>query len=157
LLVSICQLSQQIEELTRELRELARSDELVLRLQSVPGVGPVVGLAFVAWMDRPERFQDSRDVGACLGIRPKVRGSGGVIRHGNITREGDKEMRALLVQAAHAALHSSKDAALLRWAKNLVERIGKHKAVVALARKIAVLLHRLWVTGDSFRPFPQAA
>ncbi len=66
-------------------------------------------------------------------------------------------MRRLLVQAAHAALHCRKDSALRRWGQALVERVGKSKAIVALARKIAVLLHRLWVTGDSFRPFPQTA
>lgn len=155
LLEAICGLNEQIDRLNRELKELSSADELMMRLQSAPGVGPVVSIAFVAWMDRPERFKQSRDVGACLGIRPRVRGSGGKIYHGRITREGDKEMRSLLVQAAHAAMHSKKDAALLRWAKSLEERVGKHKAVVALARKISIILHRIWVTGNTFRPFPQ--
>ena len=66
-------------------------------------------------------------------------------------------MRRLLVQAAHATLNCRKDSSLKRWGEGLVERLGKGKAVVALARKIAVLLHRLWVTGESFRAFPQAA
>lgn len=66
-------------------------------------------------------------------------------------------MRTLLVQAAHAALHSKKDAAILGWARRLVERIGKHKAVAALAHKLSIVLHRIWITGDTFRPFPQTA
>jgi len=80
-----------------------------------------------------------------------------VIKHGRITRDGDKQMRWLLVQAAHAALHTKKDSALIQWARQLAERTGKHKAVVALARKIAIVLHRIWVTGEAFRPFPKSA
>ena len=157
LLEMICALSEQVDALNREFMELASADELMARLQTVPGVGPVVSVAFVGWMDRPERFTCSRDVGACLGVRPRVRGSGGVVRHGRITREGDKEMRSLMVQAAHAALHCKYDSAVIQWAKRLVERVGKQKAVVALARKLAIILHRIWTTGDTFRPFPQVA
>ena len=156
LLETLDELSQRIEALDKELAELAKFDELPLRLQTVPGVGPIVSLAFIAWMDRPERFTNSRDVGACLGLRPRVRDSGDRACRGKITREGDGEMRRLLVQAAHAALNSRKDSALKQWALRLVERNGKKKATVALARKIAVLLHRLWSTGESFRAFPQA-
>jgi transposase len=137
--------------------EEAGADELLVRLQEVPGVGPLVSLAFIGWVDRPERFQCSRDVGACLGLRPQVRDSGERQWRGAITREGDGEMRRLLVQAAHAALNCRQDSALKRWAERLVERIGKRKAVVALARKLAVLLHRLWVTGRCYQPLPQAA
>ena len=91
-----------------------------------------------------------------LGLRPKLRESGGKGHAGSITREGDNEMRWLLVQAAHAALAVRRDSALKRWAELLVQRIGKRKTVVALARKLGVLLHRLWVSGESYRPFPQA-
>lgn len=150
MLEMICQVSEQVASLTAELQAMSDEDELMARLRSVPGVGPLVSISFVAWVDRPERFARSRDVGACLGLRPRVRGSGGKIQHGRITREGDGEMRRLLVQAAHVALRSRQETRLKRWALALAERAGKKKAVVALARKIAIVLHRLWVTGDDF-------
>lgn len=152
---TIGELTDRIHGLEQDLVAESRSNELLVRLQTVPGVGPLVSLAFLGWVDRPGRFSKSRDVGACLGLRPSLRSSGGHEIRGRITREGDAEMRRLLVQAAHAALHCRKDSALKRWAEGLVERLGKSKAVVALARKIGVLLHRLWVTGESFRAFPQ--
>ena len=157
LVATISEVSTRIEQLEKELVEESGSDELLIRLQEVPGVGPLVSLAFIGWMDKPERFQRSRDVGACLGLRPQVRGSGERERRGPITREGDGEMRRLLVQAAQASLHCRKDSALKRWALHLATRVGKRKAVVALARKIAVLLHRLWVTGRSYQALPKAA
>lgn len=154
----ISELSLRIERLEADLVEESGADELLLRLQEVPGVGPLICLAFIGWVvDRPERFSRSRDVGACLGLRPRVRDSGERQWPGAITREGDAEMRRLLVQAAHAALHCRRESALKRWAEQLAERIGKRKAVVALARKLAVLLHRLWVTGRSYQPLPKAA
>ena len=157
LIETLAGVTARIEQLDRELEALSRSDELLERLQTVPGVGPLVGVSFVAWVDRAERFTRSRDVGACLGLRPQLRASGGQEQRGRITREGDSEMRRLLVQAAHAALRSRQDSALKHWAEQLAMRVGKKKALVALARKIGVLLHHLWVTGESFEPFPQAA
>ena len=157
LMETLVALNTQICSLDKELRALAREDELLVRLQSIPGVGPLVSLAFVGWMDRADRFEKSRDVGACLGLRPSVRDSGGQSHHGSITREGDREMRRLLVQAAHASLQCRQDSSLKRWGLQLIERRGKGKAVVALGRKISVLMHRLWVTGESFECFPQGA
>jgi transposase len=154
---AIGELTDRIEVLEKELVEESHSDELLERLQEVPGVGPLVSLSFVGWVDRAERFARSRDVGASLGLRPRLRESGGISRRGAITREGDTNMRWLLVQAAHAALAVRRDSALKRWAEALVNRVGKKRAVVALARKLGVLLHTLWVTGDSYRPFPAAA
>ena len=156
LVTTIGELTDRINSLEKELVAESRSSELLTRLQTVPGVGPLVSLAFMGWVDSPGRFPKSRDVGACLGLRPSLRSSGGHEIRGRITREGDPEMRRLLVQAAHAALRSRKDSSLKRWGEGLVARLGKGKAVVALARKIGVLLHRLWVTGESFRAFPQA-
>lgn len=154
---AIGELTDRIEVVQKELVVLSHSDELLERFQEVPGVGPLVSVAYLGWVDRPERFSKSRDVGACLGLRPVVRASGGTKRMSHISREGDSEMRWLLVQAAHAALSTHRDSALKRWGERLVNQIGKKKAVVALARKLAVILHRLWVTGESYRPFPAAA
>lgn len=147
---AIGEVSERIEVLERQLVEASRSDELLERLQEVPGVGPLVSLAFLGWVDRADRFEKSRDVGACLGLRPSLRESGG--DSGEVrSREGDREMRWLLVQAPHAALAVRRDSALKRWGEALVARAGKKKAVVALARKLGVLMHRLWVTGDSYQ------
>ena len=154
---TVAHLTQQIEGIDRALAELSETDELLAQLQTIPGVGKLVSLGFVAWMDRPERFRRSRDVGACLGLRPRLRSSGGVVHRGRITREGDCEMRRLLVQGAHAAMKCRRDSQLKRWAEELEKRVGKKKAVVALARKIAVLMHRLWITGEGFEAFPAAA
>ena len=154
LAAAIGELTERIEGLEQKLIAASKADELLVRLQDVPGVGPLVSLAFVAWVDRAERFPRSRDVGACLGLRPRLRESGSTTRRGSITREGDKDMRWLLVQAAHAALAVRRDSAIKRWAESLIARHGKKRAVVALARKLAVLLHTLWMTGASYQPFP---
>jgi transposase len=84
-----------------------------------------------------------------------MRESGEKARFGGITREGDAEMRMLLVQAAHGLLRSRQDSQLKQWAQDLAGRIGTKKAVVALARKLAVLMHALWVQGEVYHPFPQ--
>lgn len=97
LVETIDHLSQQIEKADQALAERSREDELAGRLQTIPGVGPVVSLAFIAWMDCPERFRKSRDVGPGLGLRPWIRESGGRRHTGWITREGDSGMRRLLV------------------------------------------------------------
>ena len=157
MIATIAHLNQTLEPLEEDLKREAKADERCRRLQSVPGVGPLVSLAFVGWMDDPERFARSRDVAGCLGLRPSLHRSGDRERRGRITREGDREMRRLLVQAAHAALRTRRDSALKRWAESLTERLGRRKAVVALARKIAVLMHHLWVTEQSFEAFPQTA
>lgn len=110
---------------------------------------------YVASIDDPDRFQRSRNVAAFFGLRPILRGSGDICHHGRISKEGDPEMRRLLIQAAHGMINSRKSCALQQWALKLAEKKGKRKALVALARKLAVLLHHLWVTGEVFQPFPK--
>lgn len=153
----VVELTQQIGSMDLELKKRSREDPLLKRLQTVPGVGRVVSLAFVSWIDDPWRFRRSRDVGAYLGLRPRIRQSSTREYRGPITREGNSEMRRLLVQSAHVLLLTKADCALKQWAEGLAQRIGKKKALVALARKLAVLLHHLWVSGESFRPFPEDA
>ena len=154
LVETIAALTQQIALLDKEFKETSQEDPVALRLQTVPGVGPIVSLGYMAWMDDPTRFGKSRDVGACLGLRPCLRSSGGKDRSGPITREGDREMRRLLVQAGHALLLCRKESALGRWANQLVERVGKKKAVVGIARKLSVIMHTVWVQEEDFRAFP---
>ncbi len=157
LVETIYELTERILALEKALHAEAKGDELLERLQEIPGVGPLVALAFSGWVDQPGRFATSRDVGASLGLRPRLRSSGERTYRGKITRSGDREMRWLLVQGAHASFLSKRDTALKRWASQLEKRAGKSKAVIATARKMAVLMHRMWVTGAHYEPFPQTS
>jgi len=147
-------LTGEIERRNEHLEEMVKDLPEVEHLREIPGVGPVVATYFVLTIDDPGRFRDSRDVASFFGLRPSMRESASVTHFGRITREGDPEMRRLLVQAAHACLLTKADSELKRWALALAERRGKGKAVVALARKLAVLMHRLWVTGEVYQAFP---
>jgi len=147
-------LSGEIERRNEHLEEMVKDLPEVELLREIPGVGPVVATYFVLTIDDPNRFKNSRDVASFFGLRPSMRESASVTRFGRITKEGDPEMRRLLVQAAHACLLTKADSELKRWALAVAERKGKGKAVVALARKLAVLMHRLWVTGEVYQAFP---
>jgi transposase len=148
-------LTGEIERRNEHLEEMVKNLPEVAHLREVPGVGPVVATYFVLTIDDPHRFRNSRDVAPFFGLRPSMRESASVKHFGRITKEGDPEMRRLLVQAAHALLLTKADSALKTWALALAERRGKGKAVVALARKLAVLMHHLWVTGEVYQPFPK--
>lgn len=155
LLQQIDLVSDQIERCNNELEELGASIPEVAHLAEIPGVGLIVALYFVLTIDDPTKFRRSRDVPAFFGLRPSMRESADVSSYGRITKEGDPEMRRLLVQAALALMNSKRDTALKRWATELEARRGKAKARVALARKLAVLMHRLWVTGETYQDFPE--
>ncbi len=155
LLNQIERVSDEIQALEERLENIAATNPVVKHLQSVPGVGTIVSMYFVAAIDDPDRFQRSRDVAAFFGLRPILRGSGEICHHGRISKEGDPEMRRLLIQAAHGMINSRKSCALQQWALKLADKKGKRKALVALARKLAVLLHHLWVTGEVFQSFPK--
>jgi len=148
-------LTGEIERRNEHLEEMVKELPEVEHLREIPGVGPVVATYFVLTIDDPDRFKNSRDVASFFGLRPSMRESASVSQFGRITKEGDPEMRRLLVQAAHALLRTRADSQLKQWALALAERKGKSKAVVALARKLAVLMHRLWVTGEVYQAFPQ--
>lgn len=148
-------LTGEIERCDQRLEELAMRIPAVEHLQQIPGIGPIVALYFVLSIDEPYRFRRSRDVGAFFGLRPSMRESGGAAQYGRITKEGDPEMRRLLVQAANAHLLSRQETALKQWAFEVERRRGKKKRSVALARKLAVVMHHMWVTGEDYRAFPQ--
>jgi transposase len=154
LLAQLDLVSEEIQRCDAGLEELARQLPVVEQLQQVPGVGVIVALTFVLTIDDPDRFRRSRDLAAYLGLRPRIRESGPVSHYGRITKEGDRELRRMLVQAAHALFRTRADSALKRWAEGLAARRGKCKAAVALARKLAVLMHHLWVTGETYQRFP---
>ena len=125
------------------------------RLEKLPGVGPITALTFVLTLERPERFRRNRQVGKYLGLTPGVRQSGKRYQELGITKAGDKEIRRLLVQAAHSVMgHKSADGDLRRWALKKAEgsKIQKKKATVALARKLAVLMLAIWRSGEEYEP-----
>jgi transposase len=126
------------------------------RLNQVAGVGLVTSLAFILTLEDPTRFKRSRDVGGYLGMTPSQRDSGDSRPQLGISKHGDVPLRTLLVNCAHYILGPhGQDSALRRWGLKLCERGGanaKKRAVVAVARKLAVLLHRLWVSGERYEP-----
>lgn len=164
-LETITQLSEQIHELDRRVEQIARKgypETDVLR--QVPGVGSLTALCYVLTLEDPSRFPTSRDVGAYVGLVPKRRSSGQRDPQLGITRAGDRMLRRLLVQAAHYTLGPfGPDTDLRRWGEKLAARGGtnaKKRAIVAVARKLAVLLHSLWSTGEVYEPLrhhPEAA
>jgi transposase len=145
-------LREQIAVLHRRLLVLVRDDEVCRRLMTVPGVGPVVALTYRATIDVPERFRNSKAVGAVLGLTPCKYQSGESDRTGAISKCGDEMMRVMLYEAAQILLvRSTKWSWLKAWAMKIARHRGMKKAIVALARRLAVIMHRLWIDGTEFR------
>jgi transposase len=131
---------------------VVREHEVCRRLMTVPGVGAVVALTFVAAVDDPTRFRRSKDVGAHFGLTPKRYQSGETDVVGGITRAGDASVRVALYEAANVLLtRGARVSSLKRWAVEVAKRRGARRAKVALARKLGAVLHRLWVDGTEFR------
>jgi transposase len=136
----------------KRVRGMARSDARVRLLTSAPGVGAIVALTFVAAIDNPTRFKSSKGVGAHFGLTPKKHQSGERDVAGRISKLGDGSVRAALYQAAHVILtRPVKGSGLKSWAARLARRAGMKKAKVALARKLAVVLHGMWIDNTPFR------
>jgi transposase len=151
-------LREQIGILHRRLLAIVRDDDVCRRLMTVPGVGPVVALTYRATVDVPFRFRNSKAVGAVFGLTPSKYQSGEIDRTGAISKCGDEMMRAMLYEAAHILLvRSTKWSWLKAWAMQIARRRGLKKAVVALARRLAVIMHRIWVDGTEFRWTREAA
>lgn len=142
---------EEFDRLDRLCRELARRDPVCRRLMSVPGVGVIVALTYRTGVDAPERFKRSRDVGAHFGLTPRRYSSGQTDYDGRISRCGDEMVRTALYQAAHVLLHHGRWSSLRAWAMRIAKRRSLKAAKVALARKLAVVLHRMWVDGTDFR------
>jgi transposase len=122
----------------------------------VKGVGDLIAMTYVLTIEDPRRFRKGRDAGCFVGLQPGRRDSGESEPQLHISKEGDEYLRTLLVQGAHYILGPfGEDSDLRRWGQKLAERGGKNgkkRAVVAVARKLAVLLHRLWVSGEVYEP-----
>jgi transposase len=145
-------LRAQFAGLHRELLTHVRSDPICTRLMSVPGVGPIVALTFQATIDQPQRFARSKAVGAHLGLTPRHYNSGETDYVGRISKCGDAMLRSTLYEAAHTLLtHTRSWSTLKAWGVRIAARRGLPKATVAVARKLAVILHRMWVDGTEFR------
>jgi transposase len=145
-------LREQLGILHRHLLTIARDDEVCQRLMTIPGVGPVVALTYRATVDVPARFRNSRAVGAVLGLTPCKYQSGEIERTGAISKCGDEMMRVMLYEAAQILLVRSTQWSWLKaWAMQIARRRGMKKAIVALARRLAVVMHRIWVDGTTFR------
>lgn len=155
LLVQVEALTKEIKECDATIVQIARKYPDTKQLQQVKGVGELIALGFVLTVEDPGRFR-SRDVGGYLGLRPKQRQSGERDPQLGISKEGDTYMRKLLVQGAHYILSArGPDTDLKRFGLKLARpgtKIAKKKAVVAVARKLAVLLHQLWVSGADYEP-----
>jgi transposase len=151
-LVVIETLSEQIGAANEEITQQASQDEVCERLISVPGVGAVTALRFVATVDMVERFADAHRVGSCLGLVPSERSSSDRQRRGAITKAGQGEMRWLLVQAAWSLWRTRPGEPIVQWAKRVAERRGRPVAIVALARKLGGILFALWRDGTRYDP-----
>jgi transposase len=162
LLGAIESLSERIVEYNERIEQIAKqSYPEVGRLKQVKGVGTLIALTYVLTLEDAHRFGKSRDVGCYVGLQPGRRNSGQSEPQLHISKEGDRYLRALLVQGAHHILGPfGADSDLRRWGLKLAERGGKNgkkRAVIAVARKLAVLLHRLWVSGEAIRTTAEPA
>ncbi len=145
-------LRDQLAILHRSLLAIVRDDEVCRRLMSIPGVGPVVALTFRASVDVPARFKNSKAVGAAFGLTPSKYQSGEINRSGAISKCGDEMVRAMLYEAAHIMLvRSTRWSWLKAWAIKIAKKRGMKKAIVALARRLAVVMHRMWMDGTEFQ------
>lgn len=150
---ALAEIDRQITSLDDQLRQTVRDDRRATLLQSIPGVGPVTALTYLSAIDNAARFDDSRMVGAYVGLTPRQYASGEVNRIGHISRRGHGECRSMLYEAALCMLTRCKQSSTLKsWGKRLVKKKGIKRAAVAVARKLATVMHRMLQTGELFAP-----
>jgi transposase len=152
MLAARAELIKQYGKLHKSLLAIVRADRVCRRLMSAPGVGPVVAITFKTAIDDPARIAKSKTVGALFGLTPKKYQSGETDITGGISRVGDEMVRTALYEAANIILSRvTRFSALKRWGLEVAKRRGLKRAKVALARKLGVVLHRMWVDGTDFR------
>jgi transposase len=145
-------IEQQVDDLDRKVMRLARNNAQVRRFMTAPGIGPITALCFLATIDDPTRFKRSRSVGAYVGLTTRRYASGEIDWTGRISKCGDKMLRSYLYEAANVLLtRVAKWSTLKSWGVRLAKRSGLRKAKVAVARKLAVILHRMWIEGTEFK------
>lgn len=144
LLATLATVARQVARYDLWIKQLAERDEVCRLLMTCPGVGPQTAFGFRVTIDDPHRFRRARDVGAYLGLTPRRHQSGALDYSGRISRMGDAAMRRLLYMAALGCQNEGPRDSLRAWALNLAKRRGAKRARVALARRLAVILHRMW-------------
>ena len=145
-------LKVEYEKLHKIVLTIVREDAVCRRLMTVPSVGPLVAITYKSAMDDPNRINKSKAAGALFGLTPKRYQSGEKDVTGGITRAGDEMVRTALYEAANVLLaRITRFSKLKRWGMDVAKRRGSKRAKVALARKIAVILHRMWVDGTTYR------
>jgi transposase len=143
---------QEFTRLHKMLLDVVRHDPVCRRLMTAPGVGAVVALTYRATVDQPQRFVHSRAVGAHVGLTPRRHQSGEIDYDGGISKSGDTMLRTMLYEAAQILLTQSRHWSWLKaWGMRVAQRRGQRRAVVAVARRLAVILHRMWTDGTDFR------
>jgi len=157
LLCAIEELAQQIAQADREIKEVAKQDAVCQRLMTVPGVGPVTSVRFVATLDEVGRFASAHELESYLGLVPGERSSGERKRLTSITKAGSTKMRWALVQACWVARRWRPHDPMVQWSLEVERRRGKRIAVVGLARKLAGILYAIWRDGSSYDPRRGAA
>jgi transposase len=152
LLCALRSVSEQVCNLDRIANRHVRKNKICRHLMTAPGVGPLTAAAFVSTVDDPSKFRRSASVGAFFGLTPRRYQSGETDRNGRISKCGDRLMRALLYEAATVLMTQvRKWSALKAWGLRIAKRAGMKKARVAVARKLAVIMHQMWLTGEEFR------
>ena len=156
LLKSVEMISEQLRQYDQQIEEIRKRYPETKLLEKVYGVGPLIALAYILTLEEAGRFQHSRDVGPYLGLTPKQHDSGESQPELGITKAGDRLLRSLLVQGAHCLLRKgAEDSDLRKWGLEKIGKGGKRgkkRVIVAVARKLAVLLHHLWSTGEVYDP-----
>lgn len=150
-------LREEYAEIDKQLVGLAHDDVICRLMMTMPGVGAIIALTVKSAIDDPERFRSSKDVGPWVGLTPKRNQSGEMDIVGRITKAGDASLRAALYQAATVMLNIAKPNWLTAWALRVAARRGKNRATVALARRICVILHRMWRDGTAFEVTRESA
>lgn len=152
MLIARTALRDQCAVLHKMLLQIIRKDEVCRRLMTIPGVGALTAITFVTTVDDPARFERSRDVGPHLGLTPRKYASGEVDRNGAISKCGDGLCRSTLYQASLSLLtRTQRWSSLKAWGMSVAKRRGLRRAVVAVARKLAIIMHRIWTDGTEFR------
>jgi len=142
----------QFNKLDKSVRQIARYDKVCLQLMTVPSVGPLTAITYKSAIDDPQRIKKSKSAGPLFGLTPRKYQSGETDVTGGITRVGDEMVRTALYEAANSLLSpKTRFSALKRWGLEVAQRRGLKRAKVAVARKLAVILHRMWVDGTPFR------
>lgn len=152
LLIARLAIKEQYEVLHKAMQTAARNDVICQRLMTAPGIGPFVALTYKTSIDIPERFRQSKAVGAHIGLTPKQYQSGDTDVMGRISKCGDRDLRTALVESAFVLLTvTRRKSALKTWGLNLAKRRGIQKAAIAVARRMSAILHRMWMDGTDFR------